>query len=117
MRRGGKSRHKFWVRAVIVGLLLTGEVHLFSAEILHHHTEVARICRIEHQGGPYLHVSQDLSPLCPVCQIVRNGSVRPAVQSIIQKPDQESAFEPVTRQRQYSPIFTVLLLARGPPVS
>jgi len=101
----------------MVGVLLTGEIHLFSAEIFHHHTEVARICQIEHHGGPYLHASQDLSPLCPLCQIVLNSSVRPAVQSIAQKPRQESSFQPIARQAQYSPLLTVSLLARAPPLS
>ena len=101
----------------MVGVLLAGEIHLFSAEIFHHHTEVARICQIEHHGGPYLHASQDLSPLCPLCQIVLNGSVRPAVQSIVQKPHQESTYRPITRQARYSPNLAASLLARAPPLS
>ncbi len=105
------------MRALIVGLLLTGEVHLFSAEIFHHHEEVARICQIEHRGGPYLHSGQQTTPLCPICQIVSNGSVRPAVQSYIQKSDQESTFRPVTRQVRYSLNLNQSLLARGPPLS
>jgi len=117
LRRWGKSRHKYWLRALMVGVLLTGEIHLFSAEIFHHHTEVARICQIEHHGGPYLHASQDLSPLCPLCQIVLNGSVRPAVQSIVQKPHQESTYRPITRQARYSPNLAASLLARAPPLS
>jgi hypothetical protein len=117
VKRGGKYRHKYWVRALIVGVLLTGEIHLFSAEILHHHDEVARVCQIDHHAGTYLHPAQDLSPLCPLCQIVRSSSVRPAVQSVVQKPDGESTYHPISRQARYSPNLTPTLLARGPPLS
>ncbi|MGA3326587.1 MAG: hypothetical protein ABSF45_19130 [Terriglobia bacterium] len=117
MRRWGKSRHEYWVQALIVGVLLTGEIHLFTAEILHHHDEVARVCQIEHQGGAYLHAAQGLSPLCPLCQIVRNSSVRPAIQSHVLKPEQETNYQPVTRRARYSPNLTPSLLARAPPLS
>jgi hypothetical protein len=116
VRRWGKHRHNFWVRALIVGLLLTGEIHLYSAEILHHHSEAARFCQVEHQGGRYLHAGQQLSPLCPLCQIVRNGSVRPAVQSLFQKADRETTFQPATRQARYSTNLPPSLLARAPPL-
>lgn len=117
LRRWRNYRHKYWVHALIVGVLLTGEIHLFSAEILHHHDEVARVCQIEHYGGPYLHAAQELSPLCPLCQIVRNGSVRPAVQSPVQKPRRESAYQSVARPARHSANLTLSLLARAPPLS
>jgi len=101
----------------MVGVLLTGEVHLFTAEIFHHHSEVARVCQIEHHGGTYWHAAQDLTPLCPLCQIVRSGSVRPSVQSGVQKPEQESTYRPITRQARYSPALTLSLQARAPPLS
>ncbi|MFZ0964903.1 MAG: hypothetical protein WAO35_28940 [Terriglobia bacterium] len=116
MRSRGKYRHKYWVRAAIVGVLLAGEIHLFFAEILHHHDEVARVCQMEHRGGTYLHPAQDLNPLCPLCQIVRSGSVRPAVQTLVQKPQRVSAYLPITRLARYSPSFTISLLARAPPL-
>ena len=104
------------MRALIVGILLTGEIHLFSAEIFHHHYEVARVCQLDYQGGPFLHAGQQPNPLCPICQIVRNSSVRPAVQSLFQKLDQEATFQPVTRQARYSPNLSQSLLARAPPL-
>jgi hypothetical protein len=105
------------VRALIVGLLLAGEIHLFSAEIFHHHEEVTRICQLDYVGGPFLHPGQKVAPLCPICQIVSNGSVRPAVQSYVQKSDQESTYQPVTRQARYSLNLNQSVLARGPPLS
>ena len=117
MKRSGKCRHKFWIRALIVGVLLACEIQLISAEILHHHNEVVAICQIDHQGGPYLHSSQKASPLCPLCQIVRTGSVRPAFLSPVQKLDQESTYQPIVRQSLYSPKLAQSLLARGPPLS
>jgi len=116
LRRWRKYRHKFWVRAVMVGMLLTGAAHLFTAEVFHHHSEVARACQIEHLGGNYLHAGQDLNPLCPLCQIVRNTSVRPAVQSLIQKQDQEFAYQPLFRRRRYSSSLSSALLTRAPPL-
>lgn len=101
----------------MVGVLLTGEIHLFSAEILHHHDEVARVCQIEHSGGTYLHAAQDVSPICPLCQIARSSSVRPAVPSVVQKLYRESTYQPITRQAGYSPNLTLSLLARAPPLS
>lgn len=117
MRHWGRSRQRFWVRALIVGVLLVGEIHLFSAEIFHHHEEVARVCQIQHHGGAYLHAAPELCSLCPLCQIVRSGSVRPAVQSLVQKPDGESTYHLVTRLARYSPKLTPSLLARAPPLS
>jgi hypothetical protein len=105
------------VHALIVGVLLAGEIHLFSAEIFHHHTEVARVCQIEHRGGTYLHAAPDLTPLCPLCQIVRNGSVRPAAQAFVQKPQRESTYQPIARPLRYSPNLAESLLARAPPLS
>ena len=101
----------------MVGVLLTGELHLFFAEIFHHHTEVARVCQIAHSGGTYLHAAQDLTPLCPLCQIVRNGSVRPAIPSIVQKPQRESAYQPSTRPGRSSPDLAQALAARAPPLA
>ena len=117
MRRWCKYRHKPWVRALVVGLLLIGETHLYFAEILHHHDEVVRLCQIAHAGGTYLHSAQEPIPLCPLCQIVRSSSVRPAVQSLIQKPDQESTYQSVTREARYSPSLELSLQARAPPLS
>jgi len=115
--RRRKNRYLRWAHALMVGVLLTGEIHLFSAEILHHHTEVARVCQIEHLGGSYLHAAQDLTPLCPLCQIVRSSSVRPGLRSFLQKPQQESAYQPIAQRVQYSPILARSLLARAPPLS
>ena len=91
------------MRALIVGLLLIGEIHLYSGEILHHHDEVSRVCQIEHPGGTYLHSAQVPIPLCPLCQIIRSSSVRPSVQPIIQKPYQESTYLPMNADRHDIP--------------
>ena len=104
------------MQALIVGLLLTGQVHLISAEIFHHHTEVVRLCQIEHQDVTYLHAGQPITPLCPICQIVRNGSVRPAIQSAVRKPDREFRFQPASEPAEYSSNFPLANLARGPPL-
>jgi hypothetical protein len=110
-------RQKFWVRALIVGVLLTGEAHLFTAEIFHHHSEIARACQTEHSGGRYLHANPDINPLCPICQIVRSSSVRPAVQSLIQKQDQEITYLATSQQARYTYSLSASFLARAPPLS
>jgi hypothetical protein len=48
---------------------------------------------------------------------VRSSSVRPAVQSVIQRPHRESTFQPLARRARISSNFTPSLLARGPPLS
>ncbi len=106
-----------WVHALIVGMLLTGQIHLYTAEILHHHDEDTRVCKIGHHGGTYLHPAAELDPICPLCQVARNGSVRPSVQTAVHKPDRESPFQRVISQVHYSANLTPLLLARGPPLS
>ena len=117
MRRWRKFRLTFWVHALIVGALLTGQLHLYTAEILHHHDENTRACKIEHGTGTYLHAAPEISPLCPLCQVVRNGSVRPAVQSRIPKPDRESTYQPLTRQARCLADLARSLQARAPPLS
>lgn len=117
MRRWGKYRLKFWVHAVIVGALLTGQIHLYTAEVLHHHDEDTRTCKIEHRAGAYLHATPEISPLCPLCQVIRNGSVRPAVQSRIPKPDRKFVFQPLTCQARYLAGLALSLQARAPPLS
>jgi hypothetical protein len=98
-------------------VLLTGQIHLYTAEFTHHHDEDNRVCKSEHHGGSYLHAALEPSPLCPLCQVVRNGSVRPSVQSALPRPDRQSNLQPVTRETRYSPNLPQSLLARGPPLS
>ena len=117
VRRWGRYRQKYWVHALIVGVLLTCEIHLFSSEILHHHEEVARVCQIEHPGGQYLHSPLDLRPLCPLCQIIRNSSLCAAVLPLYQRPDGATPFRLITRRPRFSSILTPPLLARAPPLS
>jgi len=117
LSRWRKSRRKYWVRALIAGVLLAGEFHLFAVEIFHHHTEVIRFCQLDHQGGSYLHAAPDLNLLCPFCQAIRNSSVRPAVKSAIQRPVQQAALLPVTRPAHISLILPSSLLARAPPLA
>ena len=105
------------MHALIVGVLLTGQLHLYTAEILHHHDEVARVCKIAHSRGSYLHTTPVNSPICPLCQVVRNGSVRPSVQAIIPEPDRQSALLAVTREARYSANLAPSLQPRAPPLS
>ena len=117
LRRLDKSRRRYWVHALVVGLALTGEIHLFSVEILHHHDAAVAVCRIGHEGASYLHASQDVSPLCPLCQLVRSSSVRPAVRSLIANPCSEAAYHLIARNAKYSYRLAQTLLARSPPLS
>ncbi len=117
MRHWGKYRHTVWVHALIVGMLLTGQIHLYTVEIIHHHDEDTRVCKIGHHGGTYLHAAAELSPVCPLCQVARNGSVRPSVQTAVHKPEVKSTFQPVISQARYSANLAPSLLARAPPLS
>jgi len=118
LKRWKKLRHQTWVRALIVGVLLAGEIHVYSAEIFHDHNGgVASVGQFERKGATSLQAAQELTPLCPLCQIVRSSSVRPAVQSVIQRPHRESTFQPLARRARISSNFTPSLLARGPPLS
>ena len=117
MRCCRKYRHKHWALALLAGVFLAGEIHLFCAEILHHHAEVATVCQMGHHGGRYLHAVQDPGPVCPLCQIVRSSSVRPAVQSIAQNPERESNYQSLARQVRCSLRLTASLPARAPPLS
>ena len=117
LKRRGRFQPAFWVRALLVGVLLAGEVHLVSAEILHHHAAIVQFCRYDFQGGPYLHTSPGLDAHCPLCQIVRSSSVIPAVQPIVQKPYQETAYNPRNQSSYYSRDLTSSLQARAPPLS
>ena len=101
----------------MVGVLLTGQLHLYTAEILHHHDEDTKVCKIAHSGGSYLHAAPEVTPICPLCQVVRNGSVRPSVQSPLPKLDRESAYQAVTREARYSANLAPSLQARAPPLS
>ena len=116
LRRIGTSRSRYWLHALIVGLALTGEIHLFSVEVLHHHSIVASLCRVARGGGAHLHASQDVAPLCPLCQIVRGSFVRPVVQTLIQKPHLETPYRLISRDAKYSYRFSLTLPARSPPL-
>ena len=117
MRSWGKYRFRFWLHALIVGVLLTGQLHLYTAEILHHHDEDIVVCKIAHQGGSYLHAAPEISPICPLCQVVRNGSVRPSAQSPLPNSDRESVYQAVTRETRYSANLAPSLQTRAPPLS
>ena len=101
----------------MVGVLLTGQLHLFTAEALHHHDEVTRVCKIAHSRGSYLHTTSLDGPVCPLCQVVRNGSIRPSAQAIIPASDRQCALLAVTRDPGYSANFATSLQARAPPLS
>jgi hypothetical protein len=98
-------------------VLLTGQLHLYTAEILHHHDEVTQVCKIAHSRGSYLHAAPEISPICPLCQVTRNGSVRPSVQSSLPKPDKGSTYRPITREARCSASLALSLQARAPPLS
>jgi hypothetical protein len=115
LRRTGTSRSQYWVHALIVGLALTGEIHLFSVELFHQHTEVGSLCRFARGGGPHLHSGQDIVPLCPLCQMARGSSVRPVTQTLFQQPHLETSYRLVSRDGKYSYRFTTTLPARSPP--
>jgi hypothetical protein len=111
----GTSRTRYWLHALIVGLALTGEIHLFLVELLHHHIEVASLCRVEHGIKAHLHSGGEAAPLCPLCQMVRAGSVCPVAQNIFQKPHLETPYRLVSRNAKYCYRFAVTLPARAPP--
>ena len=117
LRRLGKSRHRYWVHAFIVGLALTSEIHLFSVEILHHHEISASICSVALEGATQLHASQDNSPFCPLCQVARSNAVRPAAQTLLWKPYRETSYSLTTYEARYSLNLAQTLVARSPPLS
>jgi hypothetical protein len=117
LRRLHKSRCWHWVHAFVVGLALASEIHLFSVEVLHHHGAAVAVCRTAHEGVPHVRASQDTSPLCPLCQIARNSSVRPAVRSLSQKPYCATPYRLIACDARYSLRFAPTLLARSPPLS
>ena len=101
----------------MVGVLLAGEVHLFTAEIFHHHADVANVCQALHEGGHYWHVATDPAILCPICQIMSSGSVRPAVPSSFEKPQGQSHLLYIAPQDCYRFSLAPSLLARAPPLA
>jgi hypothetical protein len=117
MINDGNHRIRFWLHALIVGVVLTGQVHLYTAEILHHHDEDTVICKIAHDGGTYLHAAPGMTPVCPLCQVFRNSSVRPSVNSILPQAEGESSYQVVNREAAYSSSFAPSLQARAPPLS
>jgi hypothetical protein len=116
--RGRKnSPPQRWMRALLVGVLLAGELHLFSAELLHHHRDIGQLVEVPHGPGAYLVRGQDLGTLCPLCQIARSGSVRPATMSVFRRPDQPLTVQNVSRRARPSTDVAFSLLARAPPLS
>jgi hypothetical protein len=117
LRRWTNYRHQYWVRALIVGVLLAGEVHLYTAEIFHHHSEVVRLCQSSHGGGQYLHPAPDTGQLCPLCQIVRSGSVRPAAQVELAKPVRQTSYRIKAGRFTYSFTSRGEVRPRSPPLA
>jgi hypothetical protein len=78
---------------------------------------VVAICRLAHDGASHLHASQNANPVCPLCQIVRSGSVRPAVLSVFQKPHRETLYRLTIWEAEYSLSLPQMLGARSPPLS
>jgi len=117
VRRLGKSRHRYWVQAFIVGLALTCEIQLLSVEVLHHHETSASICSAARDGATLLHSSQDISPFCPLCQVARSNAVRPAARTLLWKPHRETPYFLTTCEARYSLNLAPTLVARSPPLS
>ncbi len=114
--RVGTSRRYNWLHALVVCVALIGEVHLFSVEILHHHNAAEAVCRLAHERGSTLHTGQNSSAACPLCQIVRNSSVRPAVQSTLQSPNGTSSHRATLPPASYASRLVQASLARSPPL-
>ena len=117
LRRLGKPRQRYRVHALIVCLALAGEIHLFSVEVFHHHETSASIWSAAREGATHLHASQDISPFCPVCQMLRSNSVRPAARTLPWKPHRETPYFLTTCEARYSLNLAPTLVARSPPLS
>ena len=117
LRRLGKPRQRYWVHALVGCLALTGEIHLLSVEVFHHHETYASIWTDARGGATHLHASQDISPFCPLCQILRSSSVRPATQTLLWKPHRETPYSLTTYEARYSLNLALALVARSPPLS
>src|SRR5579862_5569842 len=118
MRRLNKSRLWLSLHAATVCLLLTSQFHLYLAESLHHHDEESpQTCTIKHRQGSYLHSIPDVSPVCPLCQIARNGAVRPSVQTPLRQPDRQATMLKKVDSVGHSACFAASLQSRGPPLA
>ena len=117
LRRLSKSRHRYWVHALVACLALAGEIHLFSVEVFHHHEATAKVCKTRSEGATHLHASQEISPFCPLCQVARSSAVRPAVRAILSNPHSGTPFCLTVWETSYSLNLTHSLGARSPPLS
>jgi hypothetical protein len=118
MRRWNKSRIWIGIHAAIVGVLLTSQFHLYLAESLHHHDEESpQTCTIKHRQGSYLHSIPDVSPVCPLCQIARNGAIRPSVNIPLRRTDVPAAMPIKVNSQGHSACLASSLQSRAPPLS
>ena len=77
------------IRLLTAWLAVVVQLHIFLVLELHHHVLGARFLRDAARTSASLTKSQTgpaPAPLCPACQVARQGSVQPAVQRLALLP-------------------------------
>ena len=108
------------LRESMVWAAVLVQVHLFFVAELHRHGVADPLSGIQGQvreGVGPAKATPDNNPLCPACQIARQGSVHPAPQSLGVLHFFEERSNPATPALYFPSIFQIPLSGRDPPRS
>jgi hypothetical protein len=113
-------RRRGWVRLLTASLAVVVQLHIFLVLELHHHVLASRVLRGAAAQSAALTKSQAPpapTPLCPACQVARQGSVQPAVQKLALLALQLVGSALPSRIASTPIIFLLHPSGRDPPVS
>jgi len=119
-RKSSVFRGRHGVRLLTAWVAVLVQLHIFLVLELHSHVLSFRILRDTAVAGASLTRSQTAPahrPLCPACQVARQGSVQPAVQKLAMLPLQLVGSTLPSRSSRLLVLFLLHPSGRSPPQS
>jgi hypothetical protein len=106
------------IRLLTAWLAVVVQLHIFLVLELHHHVVGVRLLRESARVGASWTRTQQApapAPLCPACQVARQGAVQPAVEGLALLPLRPVAAALPARPASIPIIFLLHSSGRDPP--
>jgi hypothetical protein len=117
-KKSSAFRGRSAARHLTAWLAVLVQLHIFLVLELHHHVLSPRLLRDAATAGSTWNKSNTLPltrPLCPACQVARQGAVQPAVERLAWLPLRAVAAAPSNRTLSLTAIFLLQSSGRDPP--
>ncbi len=117
-KKSSAFRNHGSTRVLTAWLAVLVQLHLFFVLELHHHVLGPRLLRDAAMAGATWtksNTAQPPRPLCPACQVARQGAVQPAVERVLRLPLQGVVGAPQSQISTPPAVFLFHSSGRDPP--